>query len=442
MLVTATKSGSKEFFAIDSRIWKALSSDDVNRSIAYLVLACGTGSGNKATNWSTQAVMKYAGRGWQRAKDDILSAIEDGFVRRGATHTKERPRSELATFPEFMCSRYAEAEFDRFDLSLLTAIKAGEQPKSASQLRRARSLAMNDCLWRDRAGRYWLPSEIPQDSSEYLIWLPNSIVTGASSGEEPPIHRLRSAEPWWATGLFVDLYAEHNLPDYGGISPATLSMRYDRKELAKKGAYVIWGFREKGLAFGWQGPFDDEKWHFGPKDRWNQRVEQNVGCLRDLGLLSFVPHIYDRERDGEPLHAYGIGATGDVEIERKIGDAARRAANAMLSKEAREKAEAEGFDYLCPIHRSKTSAQMIGVGRLTYRPHTMRTARWFAGLMERGPAWIETFDTLASGAEGRRELQKTSKRVNEGQEYQRNSTMLNDGQGLSRKTDSVEENYL
>jgi hypothetical protein len=395
--------GADGFFAIDARIWKSVCGWGQNESAAYLVLACGTARDNKRTSWSIQAVKKYAGLGWVRAKLTLERLIDDGFIRPSESHTEQHPRYELSTFPEYMrfqSLKYRDDKPKLRDLHVLSAIKEGRQPQTKAQRKRAIRLVEDDALWRDREGRYWLANDI---------------------------HRLRSAEPSTAMELFVSLYSEHNLRDDGGISPITLAMNFERKKITRKGDYVIWGFQEAGLAFHWRGLSVADKWRIGTKNEWETRARQNLDLLQQLGLLSFVPHVYDRGRfDGEPIHVYGVGGIGEAEREREIGDAARSAARAMLSAEVRERAIAEGFKYLCPVHYSKNAAQLIGIGRLTYRPHTLRTARWFESLHRDGPDWIEKFNALEvqDGATPKRHqrVSKSVKSINEHQEYQRDST--------------------
>ena len=49
-----------------------------------------------------------------------------------------------------------------------------------------------------------------------------------------------------------------------------------------------------------------------------------------MGLLSFVPHIFENDTDtAEAIHVYGIGETAETPIEREIGDAVDHAARAM-----------------------------------------------------------------------------------------------------------------
>jgi hypothetical protein len=113
-----------------------------------------------------------------------------------------------------------------------------------------------------------------------------------------------------------------------------------------------------------------------------------------------VLHIFENDTNAaEPIHVYGIGGHGEARIEREIGGAANQAASAMCLPTKLEKAMEDGFHYLCPVLRTKPSAQMIGVARLTYRPRTKRTAARFEELHQSAPTWIRIFTDLAATGE-------------------------------------------
>jgi hypothetical protein len=118
-----------------------------------------------------------------------------------------------------------------------------------------------------------------------------------------------------------------------------------------------------------------------------------------MGLLSFVPHIFENDSpESEIHHPYGIGTKGEEPIETEIGDAAEMAARAMCPEWMIENAENEGFEHFCPISRTMPNIQMIGVARLRYRPHTSRTAAWYAQLQQFGSTWIDRYQALAASA--------------------------------------------
>jgi hypothetical protein len=160
------------FFVIDRRIWSKLCDKGMNAAAAYLVMACGTGRGNRTTSWSANALHEYCGITWERAKAVIGDLIHDRFVRRAAGHSPAKPRYELLPFRK--------------------------------------------------------PEEVNEDNDSN-IWLPNTIVTGTEKGETPPVQRLRSAGDVLTLRLFVEMYQVQNLRDDGGVSPRIIRDCYERE---------------------------------------------------------------------------------------------------------------------------------------------------------------------------------------------------------------------
>lgn len=165
---------------------------------------------------------------------------------------------------------------------------------------------------------------------------------------------------------------------------------------------VIWGFKTPDKTWGtlWHvGPFVDHEFR-ERKPGNGHPTWDSVHLLQSMGLLSFVPHIFENDTDvAEPIHPFGIGETAEAPIEREIGDVADHAARAMALPSKLGEAIEDGFLYFCPILKTKPTAQMIGVARLTYRPHTKRTAAWFAELNQTAQGWIDTFRGLSERAE-------------------------------------------
>jgi hypothetical protein len=395
----------RRFFAIDARIWAKATALGMNEAVAYLVLACGTGHSNKATSWSTNVVMRYAGVGWARAKPAIVKLVEGGFIHRAESFTETYPRYELASYRELVdhgAAKNPPAAPDYLEGELLADLRAGKQPAQKTGRKRAERLLRRGLVSKDAQGIYKLPEPAEKDSGDYFIWLPNSIVMGTLSGEESPAQRLRSAGCIWTLRLYVDLYTAQNLRDDGGVNPCLIRQRFERKKIGEQGAYVIWGFKTPDKSWGtlWHvGPFVDHEFRErkpgGVSPTWD-----SVRLLESMGLLSFVPHIFENDTDvAEPIHPYGIGETAEAPIEREIGDAADLAARTMALPSKLEEAEGQGFQYFCPVLKSKPSAQMIGVARLSYRPHTRRTQAWFAELHQVSQGWIEVFGKLAAKGE-------------------------------------------
>jgi hypothetical protein len=401
--MTAVAPSKGGFFAIDARIWARVTACGMNESAAYLVLANGTGRNNKGTRWSTNAVMNYTGIGWERAKNAIGRLIAGGFIRCAESHTEARPCYELATYRELVDHEAATnppAKPDYFEQELLSGLQAGRQPTNKTGRNRAERLCQRGLLCRDAQGVYKLPEPATEDSGDNSIWLPNEIVKGTTGGEESPVRRLRSAGCIWTLRLFVDLYSAQNLRDDGGISPRIMRKKFDRQKIGQQGAYTVWGFMSGESTHWWTGPFAAHRCRTKAKQEDESPAWQSLGLLQDMGLLSFVPYIFENDTDtAEPIHVYGIGQTAEAQIEREIGDAADRAARAMALPSKLEEAEEDGYEYFCPIPNTKPTAQMIGVARLTYRPRTRRTAEWFAELNRTASDWIETFGILTTRAE-------------------------------------------
>jgi hypothetical protein len=203
--------------------------------------------------------------------------------------------------------------------------------------------------------------------------------------------------------LFVNLYSAHNLRDDGGISPRLIRDNFERQMIGQQGAYIVWGFKTSAGTLSKTGPFAG----FEPaKPGEKSPAWTSVDLLESMGLLSFVPHIFENDADtAEPIHSYGIAGVGEA-LEQEIGNAANLAARAMALPSKLTEAEDKGLRHFCPVLKTMPAVQMIGVGRLTYRPNTRRTKAWFAELHDRAPKWIQTYADLLSKAGiawGRRE---------------------------------------
>lgn len=391
------------FFAVDSRIWGRVTDCGMNEAAAYLVLACGTGRDNSFTSWSTKSIMQHAGVGWERAKASLTRLIADGFIRCTEDHTAAHPRYQLQTYRnlgEHEAAKIPPTWRNYCERELLTEIASGKQPTNKAGRNRAEGLCRRGLLQKDAVGAYKLRAIVVEDSNDNSIWLPNAIVTGTSSGEESPIQRLRSAGCIWTLRLFVDLYQAQNLRDDGGISPHLVRQNFERCKIGEQGAYIVWGFKPEGYAHWWAGPFTRHKCRQREKPEDESPGWQSLQLLQRMGLLSFVPHIFENDTNvAEPIHVYGIGETAEAPIEQEIGSAADLAGRAMCLPSKVEEAEGQGFQHFCPVLSTKPNVQMIGVARLTYRPHTKRTKAWFAELQQTSPAWIETFQKLAATGE-------------------------------------------
>src|ERR1035437_5233336 len=370
-LLMAAEEGRGHLFIIDARVWAKVTSIGMSAAVAYLVLACGTGRDNKATPWSIKAVKKYAGMGWERAKPAIDELIAGGFIRLGESHTASKPRYELATYCElvdFETVKNPPAQPNCYEREVLKDLQAGRQSRKKTFRRFAECLCDRGLLCRDAQGFYILPEPVTEASGDHPVWLPKSIVMGTPSGEQSPVLRLRAAGWLWTLRLFVDLYSAQNLRDDGGISPRIIQQKFDRQKIGQQGVYILWGFKSTESTHWWTGPFAAHRSRTKTETEDESPAWQRLGLLRSMGLLSFVPHIFENDTDAaEAVHPFGIGEIAEDPLERKIGNSADSAARAMALPSKLEEAEDAGFGYFCPVPKTMPTAQMVGVARLTYR---------------------------------------------------------------------------
>jgi hypothetical protein len=344
------RGGTGNFFIVDQRLWKAVcDAGDINAAAAWLLLAQGTGANQRTTAWSVDAIKRYLGLGYIRGKEAIDKLIDLKFIRHGEKHTQRKPRYDLLTFPEW------------------------------------------DALRQKPRKRQNAPAD--GDSDPNPIWLPNEVVTGTCKGERSPIHKLRAAGDPWAIRLFVDLYHAQNLRDDGGINRKVLWRKYERIELGERGPYRIMGFKPDGRWLNWDGPFRMHQSRPKPKPD-SQPTWDSLGILELTGVLSFIPHLVENDTDAaELIHAVGIGLHSEHPIETQIGNEARRAGAALC--QPWQLTKAEGL-ILCPVSSDYPKAQMVGIARLHYRPHTKRTSAWSSNLNYDGPAYVEQYRRIAA----------------------------------------------
>jgi hypothetical protein len=86
------------FFAVDRRTWARVCGLGLNRAVAYLVLARGTGKSNRESAWSVAAVESYTGISRGGAHDAVSELIEDGVVRK----LREGTRSKYELVPWYL----------------------------------------------------------------------------------------------------------------------------------------------------------------------------------------------------------------------------------------------------------------------------------------------------------------------------------------------------
>ena len=164
---TEPKKSGAGFFHIDRRTWKMLCGrNDINQVVSYLVIAAGTGAGNRVSRWSAKAVEIYTGLHSGRAKTAITALISGGYLRRTESSQRTRPIYELLPFEIVHEVAVAIAkEKDPVFSSLI-------EQRTAPKLDLARYL-LQGLIWRSGSVFSWDTNS--KDDSSDLIWLPNTL---------------------------------------------------------------------------------------------------------------------------------------------------------------------------------------------------------------------------------------------------------------------------
>ncbi len=400
------------FFAIDMRTWGLVcDAGDLNQAIAYLVLAQGTGADNRSTSWSVESLKTYAGISFERGKSAIESLCAAGFLRHAETSTRFKPRYELLTHVEIHLIMRALARASKeaklrkltsWQRSVFDRVLSGEKPSGRQRAQRDElEFLLRLGLIERSAGSFRItpdPPDPPEPQAEpQLIFLPNELVTGTDRGEDSPVKRLRAAGDIWALRLLVDLYDSHNLRDDGGISPRVIRASYEREGIGAKGLCTIWSFDWQGLSASWSdGPLAPHRARAPGHDEANKLLWTSVSALQYQGLLGFVPHLWtaDPTSDGsgaEIVHPYGLHDSVSLQIEIDVAAAAHATAEAMLPD---FKVQQGAYAHLAPITRAMPNVQMVGIGRLLYRPKTKRTSQWFSEVNDLCARWIRRYDEI------------------------------------------------
>ncbi|MGH7117086.1 MAG: hypothetical protein ACREE9_21645 [Stellaceae bacterium] len=219
-----------------------------------------------------------------------------------------------------------------------------------------------------------------------FLWLPKTFIDGAA-GEIPPLELIRQTQDAMALRLLVDLYHIHNLREDGGVARRLVWQQYHRVKIAERAQFAVWGFTAGHYSMYWDagvtGPHRREQLTADEIEAGaNPAIDffRRLQLLADLGLIQWVPHLVESaDATGEIIHALGTG--GSDSAEDRLGRAANKAAMALLTAAQRDWAKAnKKIEQPAPVPRHMVNVQLVGIGRLRYRPHTRLTAAWWADL--------------------------------------------------------------
>jgi len=182
-----------------------------------------------------------------------------------------------------------------------------------------------------------------------------------------------------------------NLAADGGLPRTLVRKPYDvKKHICARGQFKVYGFRSSdGMRYCHPiGPLKI----FGNKKSGGDKAPtwEFLGALEDMGLIETVDYLAESaDLESELIHAL----TGD-----EYARATVEAAAAMASElPGGFKYECDNYDYVLPVINHMTKAAVMGVFRLTYRPHTSRTASWYARHVNGCEAFTKIYLSIASG---------------------------------------------
>jgi hypothetical protein len=386
------------FFTVDRRSWKILCGlDDIKMVASYLTICAGTGRGNKVSLWSAEAIHTYTGLAWPRAKDAISKLIAGDFVC-VTESSRTRPAYEIQPFDVVLDA--ARRRMSHCEQYAMNAIRRNSRlAKSTRQ--DAERLVMRGLMWQN--GTTFFTDPPTHEAGANLIWLPNTLVTGTDKGEPSPVKRLRQCWNLDALRLLVDLYHAQALASDGGISRKVIRRQYQRKRYGEYGRNVVWGFtKEEACASPAQLCLEyfRQRNHVLPSNKIG--IWEVLMALLNLGLLVEVPHLVESSQaDCEILHGCGWDGSGEP-LEQTMAKAADAAGRRMLAEPFTNRAINQS-EVLVPVSATLPEAQLVGIYRLRYRPHTAATSAWMRELQEVATIWINAYGELAPHGDWSRE---------------------------------------
>lgn len=233
------------------------------------------------------------------------------------------------------------------------------------------------------------------------VWLPNSIVTGTSANETPPLERIRQISCVMTLKLFVDLYADQNLIENGGISRSTYRQVYQRTEVCEYAQYRVYVFSKEHCTVNWNQTTKPH--HRQEDDLTEQEIEagKNPGVdfferfktLETLRLVQCVPYLFESDSDdAEIIHSLGEHEQLETDIRRAAETASLRMYSRIHGHDSCQLADKDTL--LLPVPKHRRNVHVIGVWRLRYRPQTGMTSAWWKDYNEKGKRYLLQYQKM------------------------------------------------
>lgn len=247
------------------------------------------------------------------------------------------------------------------------------------------TLVAGDLVEVKRAGKHPLYKlRKPEDDSK-LIWLPNELIDGAGN-EVPPVTKLREKGNLELLEKYIQLYAKHDIDNDGGLPRSIAWRSYTRERICPIGPYMLYGFQKKetyARAAGLLSQFSGVKDEAGNQGAWIV-----LSPLLSLGLLELVSYVVESDDpDSELIYP----------VNNETNEAIDTLQNWLEETDGNGFARQISFyDETCFVPKHIEEVAMVGIYRMTYRPKTGKTSRWWAMERERTEAMINTIGAICT----------------------------------------------
>jgi hypothetical protein len=360
------------FFSIDRGAFRCAAAGGLNATVAYLIMARGTGRDNRTTQWSVNAIEKYTGISRPNAVTAVKGLLDRGIwiKTRGGNHPiyEAVPGNEIPGGPFTADEQAAIAAIrDGKSASCEALVARGIVDKTEVTQRRTRRTYSYETEWSYKINE----AKVTALTEPFAVWLPNALIDGAGN-EVAPLERIRQTRSLPALQLLIELYSVQFLPNYGGVPRDLLKVVFDRTKVGQQGPFVVWGFWSKHLSTNPSLYLPYLTGKFTNRDN-GTRLDAGIDgafwpavhTLTDLGLVECVGMLLEGADDeAEIIHPYAI--EGGEPEERELAGAADEAARTMLTEGQIARSGHQEY-HLVPVLKHIANATMVEVYRLKYR---------------------------------------------------------------------------
>ncbi|MFN9090212.1 MAG: hypothetical protein ACK5V0_01555, partial [Alphaproteobacteria bacterium] len=264
-----------EFFVIDAPTFAKVCDLGADAAAAYLALACGTGRDSRTSTWSREAIRKYTGLTWRRARETVDGLKAAGLVVELTPAGAQKPRFDLpplerSPMPAAM-ARLAER------------IRNGIQPTSKMDRETARQGQALGWFAREGQG-LWRFLEEPRGRAAFI---PKTLVR-RDDGQPSLVERLRQARDPKALQLLVDLYALQDLAERDGLA---FRKTFTRESVQATSLHQLWRFKDEAKLQGEAGLEHHYAGNGGPAFR------RRIALLEDVGAIEWAYYLAE---DSQP----------------------------------------------------------------------------------------------------------------------------------------------